>query len=151
MNKKIFYILILICGALFCFFVYLFLSSIKPAANTNTPGQTPKITPFPTSTSQKSVDAVSGALKETTAEGKEFNRRSSLVGALVDKAPYIGTNFTFTYDYDANLFRVNIDPKNLTAGTSAFNDFLKQNGVDDKSWIPNLKITKFPPSSDYGE
>jgi hypothetical protein len=122
------------------FFIILIAISLFVGSNSNNnifsiPTQVPK---------QEDTNAVSGVSQDTDPAQIEANRRSGLVYGLIEKTPYIGKNFSFYYSFSNDQFTVYINNKNFKAGEEEFENFLKQNGVDDKSWITNLVTTTSP-------
>lgn len=63
---------------------------------------------------------------------------------LKDKTPHYGKFFSFTYDPNEGIFYVYIDPVHVSQGNSEFDEFLRQNGIPDKSYFPGLVTTNEP-------
>ena len=63
---------------------------------------------------------------------------------LKDKTPYQGSYFSFTFDENEGLFYVYIDPTHESEGNKEFNEFLKQNGIPDRSYFPYLETSSVP-------
>lgn len=87
-----------------------------------------------------------GGSEDTTAEGKEITRKESLVGNLLDKAPYNGKNFSFYYSYEKSEFVLYLPTTTQVAGNQEFDAFLKQNGVESRTWIRHLTVTNTKPT-----
>lgn len=77
------------------------------------------------------------SLKKIEGEEREDLRREELVSKLLNKLPYKSDNFSMSHSVRINRFIVTI--KN-TQGESDFDQFLKENGISDRSWIRNLII-----------
>jgi hypothetical protein len=104
------------------------------------PGPTPVIV----NTGGESSASDSGGPGTMDEATKEALDQSYLVGKLADKLPYYGTNFNFYYSYSRNIFMLYLKPANKQAGNVEFDAFLKQNGVNNRSWIKNLVVTASP-------
>lgn len=68
------------------------------------------------------------------------DERSNLIGALLDKFPYNGANFSLSYDYDKNLFTATVKSEDKNLGLAELDSFLLDNGIEERSWITNLVI-----------
>lgn len=75
--------------------------------------------------------------------GEETARREYLLGELINKLPRQGNNFTLSYDFSDDNFILSLG-ENEEAGNRNFESFLRQNNIEDKSWIKNLKIVPRP-------
>lgn len=131
MKKRSFYLLVLFCVVLFLAFLLLIFNLI-----TSTPRNIP-ITPTPTNVppgSSKTEYEMAEPIK-----GEEISK-------LIDKTPYKGAYFSFTYEPNEALFYLYIDPANESRGNKEFNEFLKQNGIDDRTLIKDLQITNTKPN-----
>lgn len=62
-----------------------------------------------------------------------------IINGLKEKLPYYGENFTILYDKSTDKTKVFIY-RNVSEGEKEFDEFLKQNGVENRSWITNLSI-----------
>ncbi|MEK7160231.1 MAG: hypothetical protein AAB702_02010 [Patescibacteria group bacterium] len=124
MNKKYFYLLVFFCIAFFCLFLYLVFKGLTSAP--------------PTPPSSSGGEEEHYEIEKEPEKGEEISK-------LIDKTPYFGTFFSFTYDFNTALFTVNFDPANENRGKEEFNEFLKQNGVPDMSYIESLVTTKLIP------
>ena len=71
---------------------------------------------------------------------------SSDVMSLLDKVPHYGENFAFFYNYDQNFFILYVNPNNQTAGNAEFDNFLKENGIEDKGSIYDLREVSVMPT-----
>lgn len=98
-------------------------------------GTSPTPTPFQKVEEQGAVPAA-----EIDPAGIEEAKKSFRVGGLINKLPYKGENFSFYYNFGTDQFILYIGPSASSDGNTEFNSFLKQNGVDDRSWIENLVI-----------
>ncbi len=129
MKKKIILVSLLFLFILVMFMLIVFVSS--NGGNHPSPQ-----TPLPTSPIEGAFPGV-----KNTPEDTEQSRRSYLVGDLIEKLPYSGKNFSLYYILNTSQFVLYISPRDSTGGNNEFDAFLKQNGVDDRSWIENLVIT----------
>lgn len=78
---------------------------------------------------------------ENTSQDEEKNRRSFLVGQLINQIPYNGASFSLYYNFSKNEFILYINPSTPSQGNVEFDAFLKKNGVESRSWIENLVST----------
>jgi len=127
---------LLIGGCLLLFVVALFLSSRNTANNTKEEGQIPTksyTAPIPGNTThyQKTFE-------QSDASQKSRLQHDTLVAKLLHKLPYSQKEFSLTYDFQTNEFYLTLH--DTTHGNTAFNAFLKQNGIQDRSWIQNLVV-----------
>lgn len=100
-----------------------------------------KEAPSPTPNLINQPGAVGGSVPAQTQQEKEQLRKSGLVSELIGKLPYSGTNFSLYYSYSINQFTLYINPTNQAAGNMEFDSFLKSNGIENRSWLPNLLTT----------
>ncbi len=73
-------------------------------------------------------------------QGLEFIRRGTLISNLIDKLPFEGENFSLLYNLSNNQFIAVFNNKESTLAQKEFEAFLKQNNIEDKSWLYNLTI-----------
>jgi len=85
------------------------------------------------------VGAVSAISKPSKSGQIELNKDSAL-GNLVSKLPYTGRYFYFVYDFPKGSFVLTLDKNNITQGNSNFDAFLRNNGIQDRSWFINLSV-----------
>jgi len=67
------------------------------------------------------------------------------IGQLSSELPYNGTNFSLTYDFDADEFTLYVNPDAEDLGNAELSAYLKGKGIQDISWITNLKRTNQKP------
>ena len=67
-------------------------------------------------------------------------KKDVAIANLVRTLPYNGTYSSLTYSVKTNKFTATISGANKKAADSELNTFLKKNGVEDRSWIPDLVI-----------
>lgn len=73
-------------------------------------------------------------------------QESSDVMSLLNKLPYYGKNFAFFYSYEGNYFTLYVNPSNQAAGNAEFTLFLKENGIENKSSIYDLRVVDVIPT-----
>jgi hypothetical protein len=73
-------------------------------------------------------------------EDQAIGKQQYLVGQLIDKLPYQGINFKLSYSFETNTFIVILNTQSSIKGSSEFDQFLKNNGILERSWINNLQI-----------
>ncbi len=103
---------------------------------------------FPNRNSQSLSPKTSetGVDLERDPEKIKKSQESSDVMSLLNQTPHYGENFAFFYDYDGNFFTLYINPNNISSGNAEFDKFLKENGVDDRSWIYDLRTVSVSPT-----
>lgn len=143
MNK----VIILIAGLFFLFIFILFLVFLNKQKTESIPSPTPssnidiKQTPKPEG--QQDFDyspQYKEQVKEIIDKEGPLRARDSLVSALINKLPYAGNNFSMRFDFDNAQFIVEIDKANPQEGNIQFDEFLKVNNIESRSWFRNLKI-----------
>lgn len=125
---------------LFVVFTFLFIAAIYLALSRKTaPKQIPIKTPIPL---QKNLPQSSYPNKYSwDSQKQEKARRSFILGKLAAKLPYTGLLFSLSYDIDSDFFNLVINKNNTVGASEELNSFLKKNGVEEKSWIENLKTS----------
>ncbi len=73
------------------------------------------------------------------SEAPQINRDAT-VGQLVKKLPYSGQYFRFYFDYPTARFILELDSNHIDEGNKNFDAFLKENKVEERSWVQNLTI-----------
>ena len=103
--------------------------------------------PTPTPVSGKTPpNGSSGAFGPKTPAEIEQSRKSGAVYALIPQIPIMGRNFSLYYSFSSDLFILYINPSQKDAGEKEFDDFLKKNGIDSRSWIERLFVTYISPT-----
>lgn len=137
MKKKFFLVLFLTLFIFVCLLLVLF-------TNNKNGGLVGFPTPTPFSQNNTQEGARAGVPNNPIQQ--ESDKRSFLVGLLVEKAPYLGKNFSLYYDREKGLLVLYINPNNKNAGNEEFEGLLKQNGILSKAWIDNLFIMYITPT-----
>lgn len=104
---------------------------------------------FPTNNTVEdptSLENNTGVGIDTNPTEVQTNQQSSDVMSLLNKTPYYGKNFAFFYSYSGNYFTLYVSPNNKVAGNAEFDQFLKQNGVENRSWIYDLRTVYVSPT-----
>jgi hypothetical protein len=115
---------------------YIFKINKKTSTENTTTNNSSNLQPLGSNAAyQKSANQIS---KEETM----FVERESKVGQLLNKLPYQGKNFDINYDISTAVFRVKIRKENEVEGNKEFDQFLKENSINERSWIRNLEITE---------
>lgn len=85
------------------------------------------------------------ATREKIADIEEsLIRKEAAVGSLLDLLPYQGINFKIENDYANTQYVVTVNKGKEKEGNEEFNNFLKQNGVAERSWIrDNLLVIRY--------
>lgn len=102
----------------------------------NPPAKTPQPSP---------VDYLNGPQENTpyqeiSKEDQEILDQDSLIGDLILKLPYEGQYFTFSYSFETNSFTLAFDQDNEDRANTEFDNFLKSNNIQDRSWFNDLRI-----------
>lgn len=144
-KNNIFYFLI----AIFLLFVFLALFIIfltrgnKPEQSLDSLA-TPTLVPVDTKiypTISEDPREGTGLEESKTPSVEEKENRSYLVMSLLEKLPYQGLYFSLSYDYDRGVFLLTYTKTNLSQGEENLSAFLKENGVNDSSWIESIIIS----------
>jgi hypothetical protein len=75
------------------------------------------------------------SMDKIIAQEKPIIDREAKVGRLLTKMPYNGTNFSIRHDYNQGVFIVTIPRNRQQEGNVEFDEFIKQNGIGDRSWF----------------
>lgn len=98
--------------------------------------------PTPTPLSNK-PQAGRAYQKFTPADIDQLNKDTA-TGSLLNKLPYKGVNFSFVYYYEINRFTLVLKQGAEQQGNEEFDRWLKDNGINDRSWFRNLDVTVQP-------
>lgn len=106
---------------------------------------------FPTPTPYENPkNGSSGAVGPQNPTEIELSRRSAAVYALVSQIPIKGKDFSLYYSFKGDVFILYINPSQKELGNKEFDDYLKRNGVNDRSWMENLFTTYISPTPTTG-
>ena len=83
--------------------------------------------------------AVNAVSKPTGQVNTQLDQETA-VGNLLNILPYKGTNFSFSFNYQTNVFVLTLNKNNTAQGNTEFDAFLKKNNIADRSWFLNLTI-----------
>lgn len=136
-NKLLILFAVALAGA-FLLFVFVFL--LISEGNKENSSATPSFD-LP-----KNSGASSGQFAPLSSNEEELNRRSFAVSALIKKLPYSGKAFTLSYSFSGGSFILYVNPSKKDEGNSEFEQFLKSNEIDDRSWVDNLFISYISPT-----
>src|SRR3989338_4885686 len=62
-------------------------------------------------------------------------KQEEAVSQLIKKIPFEGANFYLEYSFKAGEFTLTLNRDNLAAANQEFDQFLKDNGVAERSWF----------------
>jgi hypothetical protein len=80
-----------------------------------------------------------------STDQKILNEQGAAVSALILKTPYKGNGFSLDFNFTTGRFILILNSNNLVGANSEFDNFLKQNGVQSRTWFTNLDVyTKAP-------
>lgn len=141
-NKFVILMLGIVIGVLL---FYLLRSTRKLSTQQSTTNITPSITgvKVPNKGQEQYMnidDNYYNANKKMLEETKDQAYRSSKVGGLLDRVPHSGKLFTFEYSYQTGKFTVTLLKGQLPQANAEFDAWLKENGVQDQSWIQKLDV-----------
>ncbi len=123
--------------------IYLFIRSTKqsiaptPSSNPILFSLAPSFVPVPISSEGPQPGR---SYTYSSTQDELLRNQGEKVAQLIKKLPYTGGNFTFNYNFDTNKFTLTLKKGQETAGNLEFNNFLKANQIQDRSWITNLII-----------
>lgn len=135
MNRRsliIFTVIIAIAFFVAFFLLYLTTSKKQPVA----PPLYPTPTQIETNENVSFPDSINAGSQTTI----DYFNHSFLVGKLVNKLPHKGNDFSFSYDSSKNIFLLSLNEDNSNAANAEFDDYLRQNGISNRSWFENLSI-----------
>lgn len=135
------YFIFILAGAtiLFALFTLVFMQ-LQPTPIPS-PAPIPFFSPSPTSpsaTSSSFIPRPNPDIKYDLSDD-EILRRDALVGQLLNKLPYSGTNFSLEYNYSNGQFIATLKT-NQEASNKELDDFLKSNQIENRSWLNNLIV-----------
>lgn len=102
------------------------------------PSPLPSATPFVPS--EKIDESYNASFNKIAPQIRESDKKSSAVGALLDKLPHQETHMVLSYDINKNIFTATIDSSDREMGLAQLDAVLKVNGIESRSWIENLEI-----------
>lgn len=138
-NKILYFLLILVLGLVFFVAMMVFKETGKPAPIKPflpTPTKVPPPTTF--FDQGKSTEKYLRSAQKVAEEQKELIRHEEVVAKLANKLPYNGDYFTLFFDHSTSKFYLTLDKNNVGEANKKFDEFLKENGILDRSWIRNL-------------
>jgi multidrug efflux pump subunit AcrB len=126
------------------FLLILAFSLLRAGTPVTPPSETPSPASSLTTPQPSEFDPYSEAYKKSTKkiiqEEKVAIEQDQKVAGLLQKLPFQGSYFTAKYDIGTNVVTVTITPTQNNAGENEFAAFLLENGIQDKSLLPNLKV-----------
>lgn len=146
-TKKVFFLIFIIIVVLLSFYLF-FLEAEKNGKNQQ-PESFPTPTPFSAPIKPNDgLPPIPGQSEEYKKSAEDIGttvapilKKDSIIGDLLNKLPYFGSNFSISYDYGQNQFKVVVASDEKIEGEKEFNDFLKTNRIDNRSWFDNLIIS----------
>lgn len=86
-----------------------------------------------------SPEYIDEAEKQNSADNTKLSR-DALVSKMIDTLPYEGSLIRVTYSIADNSVTVSLDSNNTASANNEFDQFLKRNNIEDRSWIQSLVI-----------
>ncbi len=81
---------------------------------------------------------------DQTPQQTILQQQQTLVSQLIEKVPYAGLSFSLDYDFNDAKFILTLNSNNLVQANTEFDSFLKQNGIQSRSWFTNLETYTKP-------
>lgn len=139
MNFKIIFIIITI---IIIIFIGIFLRILSLQQTTPQPIPSSSSYPIPYTSpapnqndySQQYIDQ----MEKILIDQKKSIDKNQQVGKLLEKMPYSGKFFTLKFDFEKANFIVTFNLQKRTEAEEEFDDYLKNQGIEDRSWIDNL-------------
>lgn len=85
----------------------------------------------------------SSSFTYSSSEDEQTRERGIKVSQLIDKMPANGTYYRAKFDFPNNTFILSIEKNHKQQGNDEFDQFLKQNGVDNRGWLPHLAVSNY--------
>jgi hypothetical protein len=143
MTRKQFYLFAIVSVVLIFVFLCLVFASLTSKSSTSNPQQGQSSAgekqPIKVPTSNNFGDGNDEATRPEPEKGEQ-------ISSLIDNIPYAGTYFSLAYNFNDAYFYAYIDPANKTEGDRQLDEFLKQNGIENRTTMPNLRYTTTKPS-----
>ncbi len=114
--------------------------TVSPVPISSTAQVNPSLSPLQVDTSNLEFHPNSSVIAQTIApSAQQLLDKDTLIGNLIQNLPHVGVSFNLEYDYATNVFTVNLSKNNLTQANEEFDNYLKQNQVENRNWLYNLK------------
>lgn len=134
--KKTYLLIIILLVLTFIFIVISILFSlfknVKPI-NTFNVTPSPIITTVPVSSGNFVLPN-----SKPTGLPNDYPRGTTQISVLIEKLPHYESYFSLSYDFSADNFLLTLSTNESASGEAAFEKYLKQNNILDKSWLQNL-------------
>jgi|ERR1035437_935529 hypothetical protein len=139
MKKTYIFIIILCILAFLLITIAFFASSNKNGSALNEPTPTPSATniPAPRPTGTAIPNSIPKIIPST------YPQNTVAISVLIEKLPHYESYFSLSYDFSADSFLLTLSTNESATGEAAFEKYLKQNNILDKSWLQNL-TTNYP-------
>ena len=117
----------------------------RPKPPTSSPVPIPVFSPpstqqFASPTTSVTTPKQGEQYQSVSDSDQEQIRKDSLVGQLLSKLPYTGTNFSLKYMYSTNQFIATLKTGQEEVGGGQLDAFLQANQIESRSWLKNLII-----------
>jgi hypothetical protein len=114
--------------------------SPKPATTYNPVGTSAPIASLSPSTPTQIKRPETGTdYQVITPKEEQKIDQDNAVGQLIKKLPYQSANFSLEYEFSTNKFTLTLNQNNLTAANNEFDQFLKDNSIQNRNWLYNLR------------
>lgn len=80
------------------------------------------------------------AYQSISTADEEQIKKDEIITQLIKKLPYLGTNFSFNYNLSINQFVLVLKTGQEQEGNAEFDKFLKDNQIENRSWLKNLVV-----------
>lgn len=104
-------------------------------------GQFPSLPPQVIDNTSLSSHPNGSNIQQTITPEDEIGiKRDQLIGELIKKQPIHSELFVLRYDIETNSFVVSFIQDKVTEANKAFDQFLKDNHIENRNWLYNLSI-----------
>ena len=135
--KKTYIFIIILCILVFLLITIAFIASHnKSGGALNEIAPTPNAANIPTAGPTET--AVPNSIPKTIPS--IYPQNTMAISALIEKLPYYESYFSLSYDFSNDNFILTLSATAPATGEANFENYLKQNGVLDKSWLQNLTV-----------
>lgn len=118
----------------------LFFSSNRPSEKKTTPSPSPTLNPI--INDNYDGPKPNSNFQTYTKETKKKAAKEEKIRKFFKKVPIETEDFTLTYSYSDNSFTLNYLEKDKTNANFKFDQLLKDNGIEERDWLYNLKVVE---------
>ncbi len=139
-NRKAVFVLICVLGVIvFAIFGW---ALFREKPSQPIPSETPQVTFQRDETYNSPNRPRDGIYQTITPDGEQMLKKDALIGQLINKLPHSTNTFTLTYDFEGNKFVFSYAPELEKEANKDFDEYLKENGIENRDWLYNLTVFK---------